>query len=145
MKALLFSVFANVITPSHLACDFIQGIKRSGTRTNEDQVTRDRGDGKDSTTGIELPEDVRCVSRGLVSVLFRLSTTRGRQRRQQTNRNKRPRQSHKNRIRNASSTRWKGFVIHFFLFILASRAFISASDGTSSTFRNSSVTPASTL
>ena len=77
MKALLFSVFANVITPSHLACDFIQGIKRSGTRTNEDQVTRDRGDGKDSTTGIELPEHVRCVSRGLVSVLFRLSTTRG--------------------------------------------------------------------
>src|SRR2546427_721283 len=69
MKALLFSVFANVITPSHLACDFIQGIKRSGTRTNEDQVTRDRGDGKDSTACINLVKMVFAIRNAIAKEL----------------------------------------------------------------------------
>jgi hypothetical protein len=62
VKALLISIFPNVILPSHLASSLIQCVELAGARPNVNQVTRDRGYGKDSTTSVELPKLPRWVT-----------------------------------------------------------------------------------
>ena len=72
MKAYLFAIPANVITPANLTSSFVKGVKNTGARTDEDRILRDRGDGEDSTTSVVLPNELWCSPFWLLN-LFRLS------------------------------------------------------------------------
>ena len=44
MKAYLFAILANVVTPAQLARSFIEGVENTGARADEDRILHDRGD-----------------------------------------------------------------------------------------------------
>ena len=74
MKAYLFAILANVITPAHLAGSFIEGVENAGARADEDRILHDRGDREDSTTSFVLPDELR-RSRFVLLDSFRLGAT----------------------------------------------------------------------
>lgn len=55
MKARLFAIFANVITPSHLAGIFIEGVENASAGTDVNRILRDRGNRENSTASFKLP------------------------------------------------------------------------------------------
>lgn len=51
------SISARVIGPDFFSRGLVQGKKFSCARTDEEQVSTDRGLGKDSAAGLRLPQD----------------------------------------------------------------------------------------
>jgi len=86
MKALLLSIFPNVVTPSQGTGSFIEGVENAGAGTDEDRILRDRGDGKDSTTSVVLPDELRWRDGDRFDFLLRLSATEIHQREQKKSR-----------------------------------------------------------
>lgn len=76
MKAGLLSIFPNVVTPADFTGGLIKSVESTRTGPDEYQIARDRGDRKDSTTGVVLPDELWRAFRSGVSFSLRLSATR---------------------------------------------------------------------
>ena len=74
MKARLFAIFPNVITPAHRAGIFIEGVEDAGTGTDVNRILRDRGNRENSTASLILPFQFR-FSRLELLTSFLLSAT----------------------------------------------------------------------
>jgi hypothetical protein len=55
MKAARAAVKLRVIRPDFFSCVLIQRIELAGAGSDEEQLSTDRGRGKDSTSGLKLP------------------------------------------------------------------------------------------
>jgi len=55
MEAHLSAVLADVVAPLQLTCSFVKSVEVAGTRTDEEQVSHDRGGREDSAAHFVLP------------------------------------------------------------------------------------------
>lgn len=58
MEAARTAIHPCIVGPDFLSCPLVQCVQLAGTRSNKKKIATDRGRGKNSTAGLDLPQDI---------------------------------------------------------------------------------------